>query len=119
MKKQQAENWRVSREDEDPLLRSSRREMKVVLGFWLVFALWTVLTCWKLGYDGPTDPASMKLVVGMPSWVFWGIVVPWIASMGFTIWFALGFMKDHDLATDHPLTADGDDLVKGEAKKDE
>jgi hypothetical protein len=85
--------------------------MNVVLGFWLVFALWTVLACWRLGYEGPTDPAKMKLVAGMPSWVFWGIVVPWVASMGFTIWFALCFMKDHDLDTDRP---DADKMTGGD-----
>ena len=113
------EDWRVSKEDEDPLVRSSRREMNVVLGFWLVFALWVVLACWKLGYQGPTDPASMKLVLGMPTWVFWGIVVPWAVSMGFTIWFALCFMKDHDLSSDHPSATEEDDLVKEEAMDDE
>lgn len=105
------QDWRVSREDEDPLLRSSRREMKVVLGFWVVFALWTVLACWWLGYRGSTDPLAMKLVMGMPSWVFWGIVVPWVVSMGFTIWFALCFMKDHDLGSDQPSDEDGADFI--------
>lgn len=93
-------DWRVSRKDEDPLVRSARREMGVVLGFWVVFALWTVLACWWLGYRAPLDPDSMKLVMGMPLWVFWGIVIPWLAATLFTIWFALFFMKDHDLASD-------------------
>jgi hypothetical protein len=36
----------------------------------------------------------------MPSWVFWGIMVPWAACALFTFWFAGFFMTDDDLGED-------------------
>ena len=93
-------DWRVSKGDEDPLVRSSRRELVVVLVFAVVFALWSVGFCAAFGYDKPADGEALKLVMGMPWWVFWGVIVPWAAASLFTFWFALFFMKDHDLSRD-------------------
>ena len=36
-------------------------------------------------------------VVGLPSWVFWGVAVPWLAATTFSIVFALFFIQDHEL----------------------
>jgi len=33
----------------------------------------------------------------MPSWVVWGIAVPWIVADIFTVWFCFFYMKDDDL----------------------
>jgi len=94
------EDWRVSREDEDPLVGSARRELVVVLVFAVVFALWSVGFCAAFGYDKPAEGEAIRLVMGMPWWVFWGVVVPWGVASLFTFWFALFFMKDHDLSRD-------------------
>ena len=37
------------------------------------------------------------LVLGFPSWVFWGIALPWLAANLFTFWFCLFRMKDDPL----------------------
>ncbi len=100
MKTQEEANWRVSREEEDPLVGSARREMVVVLVFAVVFALWSVGFCAAFGYDKPADGATIRLVMGMPWWVFWGVIVPWGVASLFTFWFAIFFMKDHDLSRD-------------------
>ncbi len=94
------DDWRVSREDEDPLVGSARRELVVVLVFAVVFALWSVGFGAAFGYDKPAEGAAIRLVMGMPWWVFWGVIAPWGVASLFTLWFALFFMKDHDLSRD-------------------
>ncbi|MFK5924398.1 MAG: DUF997 family protein [Verrucomicrobiota bacterium] len=103
------EDWRVPSEEEDPLLRSSRREMKVALVFWLVFALWVIGSGKWLAYQKPAEGEAMNLIMGMPSWVFWVVMLPWAVASLFTFWFALRFMKDHDL-----LGEEGDKIEGGE-----
>jgi hypothetical protein len=77
----------------DPLFVSSLRELKWVLATWLFHFIWVATYCGTQGYQDDATP--VKIVWGMPSWVFWGIVVPWLAASLFTIWFALTQMKDH------------------------
>ncbi len=101
--------------EEDPLLRSSRREMKVVIAFALVFAIWSVGYCALNAYDKPAEGEPISLGMGMPSWVFWGVILPWGVAALFTVWFATGFMKDHVL-DDH---AEREDLKQGNDASDE
>jgi hypothetical protein len=91
---------------EDPLLRSARREAIVVGCLWTVAMAYTVGFCATYGY-GQTE---LKLVLGFPDWVFWGIVTPWLACTVFGIWFAYCFMSDDDVAAG-ALT--GDESVAG------
>jgi hypothetical protein len=56
----------------------------------------------------------------MPSWVFWGVLVPWLVADLFALWFCFFFMADDPLrdaeeegdaaAAD---TADGDTVEEG------
>ena len=43
------------------------------------------------------DPENIPTTLGMPSWVVWGIAVPWIVADIFTVWFCFFYMKDDDL----------------------
>ena len=95
-----SEDWRVPREDEDPLLRSARREMKVAVIFWAVFASWAIGLGKLLAYQKQPEGEMVNMILGMPSWVFWVVMLPWFLATVFTIWFALRFMKDHDLLAD-------------------
>ena len=79
----------------DPLYVSSLREAKGIATIWGVSFLWVLGYCTLFGYQ--TDATDLRLVWGMPSWVFWGILLPWIASVLATTWFALTQMKDHPL----------------------
>jgi len=88
---------------EDPVLRSSRREALVVLCVWLGALAWTVGYCWRHGYGRPAE--GLTFVLGFPDWVFWGIVVPWAACILFSFWFAFRFMTDEDLGEDPELSA--------------
>jgi hypothetical protein len=91
-------------DDDDPVYTTSLREAKVLLVVWLLTALWSVSYCVVFGYtsDGrlPVEFESWRLREdplgwGFPSWAFWGILVPWGASIVFSIFFALVWMKDH------------------------
>ena len=80
----------------DPVFLHARREAIVIFCTWLVALLWAVPYCYKYGYN-IADPSQIKTVLGVPSWLFWGIAVPWIVANLFTTWFCFGFMKDAEL----------------------
>lgn len=86
--------------DEDPVLKSSRREALWVLAIWAVALVYTVGVCYQMGYGRSVE--SLRFVYGFPDWVFWGIVVPWIVCVAITAWFALRFMTDDALGDDAP-----------------
>jgi len=87
----------------DPVYRHARREGVEILIAWAVSLLWTILYCWAYGYQ--TDSANVTLIAGVPSWVFWGVAVPWVASSAFTIWYALFRMRDDPLEDEPPPAA--------------
>ncbi|MGI9440973.1 MAG: hypothetical protein ACR2N1_00825 [Rubripirellula sp.] len=85
----------------DPVYKSSLRELKWILVIWLVHFLWVVGYCSAFGYMPRrytlTFSGYITTVIGMPSWVFWGVFVPWISASLVTTWFALTQIEDHDL----------------------
>ncbi len=80
------------------LAHRSLKEAIWILGIWVGFASWV------LGYAAvhayPKDPSSMGLTFGLPTWVVWGILVPWILATMITIWFCLFVMEDHQNEAD-------------------
>ena len=80
----------------DPTFVNSRREAIVIFGSWVVALIWAVPYCYLNGYN-VTDPENIKTVLGIPSWLFWGIAAPWVAANLFTTWFCFAYMKDDDL----------------------
>lgn len=83
---------------DDPVLISARREALVVGGLWLVTMLYSVLYCYTFGYH--RDIATLKLIWGIPDWVFWGIVLPWVGCVLFSLAFGAFFMRDEALGDD-------------------
>ena len=81
--------------DLDPTFLHTRREAVLILIAWAVCLIWTVGYCALFGYDVPID--QLRYLLGMPSWVFWGVLVPWVAATLFSIWFALAVIADDDL----------------------
>lgn len=92
----------------DNVLVSARREAVVVIACWFVALLWTVGVSYYLGYNRPIE--KLAFVMGVPDWIFWGILVPWFGCLAFTAWFSFVFMQDADLDAEHPPEA-----VAGEA----
>lgn len=87
-------------EEFDPVFIHSRREAIIIFCVWVVCLLWAVPYCYNNGYPAAGeqfDPESLVLVWGMPSWVFYGIVLPWLLAILFSTWFCFSYMKDDDL----------------------
>ena len=79
-------------EEFDPLYVNAKREAWWILAAFLVCLVWTVGYSALFGYE--IDASELTLVMGMPSWVFWGIFVPWMGATVFSVWFGLVYMKD-------------------------
>ena len=98
----------------DPVFVHSRREAIVIFCTWLAALAWAVPYCYFNGYH-VAEPENIATVFGVPAWLFWGIVVPWLVADLFTIWFCWRFMKDDDLGAagdeqDTPKQPAGEDL---------
>ncbi|MFQ5741282.1 MAG: DUF997 family protein [Acidobacteriota bacterium] len=77
-----------------PAFLRARREALIILGAWAVCMIWTLLVCALSGYDLP--PGAVKTICGIPSWVFWGVLLPWLAATLFSLWFGLFYMSEDD-----------------------
>lgn len=80
--------------DYDPVFVHARREALVVLAVWVIGLAWTVGYCLVTGYDVQTE--QMKTILGIPDWVFWGVLVPWVVIVLFSIWFGLFYIADEN-----------------------
>jgi fatty acid desaturase len=86
----------------DPTYLHARREALFVVGLWALCLLWAVPYCYFTGYPGPDfDPAQLQTVWGIPRWVFFGVVVPWLVADVVTAWFCFRFMQYDDLGPAH------------------
>lgn len=94
----------------DPVYENTRRETLFIIGAWVFFCVWVVGVSLTTGYD--VDPDTMRIVMGMPAWVFWGVGLPWMAANIFIVWFALKYMADDPLGEDDDESVD---VVKAEA----
>jgi hypothetical protein len=83
---------------EQELLRHARREGLLILAVWAACLVWSVGGGYLYGYR--RDPETIGLILGMPDWVFWSIVVPWVLCLVFSVWFCFGYMADDDLGQD-------------------
>ncbi len=86
-----------SEPDWDPLFLHSRREAIFIFLVWLAGLLWAVPFCYFNGYLGRVEASEITTIWGIPSWLFWGIAVPWVVADVITIWFCFGFMQLDDL----------------------
>lgn len=86
----------LNRHNYTPVFLNARREALITIFVWIVGLVWTVGYCLLTGYDVPAD--QMKVTLGIPNWIFWGILVPWILVILFTIWFGLFYIADDKLA---------------------
>ncbi|MFV1968882.1 MAG: DUF997 family protein, partial [Pirellulaceae bacterium] len=64
----------------DTTYLNSLREAYVIIALFAVFFVWSIFVCYNYGYLSPGEQLSeVSTVLGMPSWAFWGIGLPWIA----------------------------------------
>jgi hypothetical protein len=94
------------------LYRNARREMFVILVVTALALVWTVGYCYLFGYQHdeqswvvrtglatPRAADNFQQIAGLPDWVLFGIVIPWLVCTVFTIGFCF-YMKDDDLGTE-------------------
>jgi hypothetical protein len=89
---------------EQQLLRHARREGWVILAAWATALVWSHAVCYLFGYRRPA--AALGFILGIPDWVFWGVVAPWALCLAFSVWFCFRFMADDDLGKDPDEGAD-------------
>lgn len=90
--------------DTDPVLKNSRREAAIILVAWLAATTYCCVYSYLYGYRREGHMLGVDDIhptFGMPSWVFWGIMIPWGACALFIFWFAGVYMSDDDLGKDH------------------
>ncbi len=92
----------LNHDDFDPEFLQSRREMIVILVAFFCSLLWTMGVSFAAGYpqsteyqQGDIDPSQITLVWGLPSWVFWGILTPWLVIDLVAVWFCFFYMQDY------------------------
>ena len=78
---------------------NSRREAIVIFGSWFVALCWSVPYCYFNGYGHTVDAETFSTTLGMPSWLFTGILLPWIIADLFSAWVCFCFMKDDELGS--------------------
>src|SRR5437899_2844551 len=83
---------------EQRLLRNARREAWLIMIVWAVMLVWSIGVGYLFGYE--RNPHDISFILGMPDWVFWGVVLPWAVCLVFSSWFCFGFMADDDLGQD-------------------
>jgi hypothetical protein len=57
------------------------------------------------------------MIMGIPTWLFWGIFMPWLAADAFTIWFCFFYMKDDELGEAHEGSDIEEELAELQAPK--
>jgi hypothetical protein len=89
---------------EDPVLHNARREGWAIISAWAAATIYCCGYYALFGYNRPSHPLGKDDVhptFGMPSWFFWGVILPWAVCGVFTIWFAGFVMVEDDLGIDH------------------
>lgn len=90
---------------EDPLLRSARREALVTAALSLAALVYTIAYAAWFGYGRSAE--SLTFVLGVPDWVFWGVLVPWGVYVAISWWFSYWFVEDDVLERAEPTPTDG------------
>lgn len=98
----------------DPVFLNSRREAAAIFLLWFLCLLWAVPVCYATGYGVDVVPGKVPTVLGMPSWVFWGLLLPWLVADGVTIWLCFRFIKDDPLGT-----VEGEEAVDSKTAADD
>jgi hypothetical protein len=88
----------------DPVLSNARREAIIIGMSWVAATAYCCTYCYFTGYiraGRKLAEADVQPVFGMPSWFFFGVIVPWGVCALFMFWFAGFYMSDDDLGEDH------------------
>lgn len=95
------------------LLRHARREAVLTLIVWAAALCWTIGYCFLFGYQHAPDSwlvrngvvplrtgDNLTQFAGLPDWVCFGILLPWLLCSAWTICFGSAVMHDDDLGAE-------------------
>ncbi len=82
----------MSQATQDPVVTSSRREAIFAIALWGVALLYTIGYCYRFGYD--RSPDDLRFILGIPDWVLWGVLAPWLVCTIVSSLFAKYVMAD-------------------------
>ena len=88
----------------DPLVSHAFREAIGVGVLCVIAGIWTVGYCYLEGYH--RSEGDVPLVMGIPRWAFWGILVPWLICAALSAAFAFYFMSDTALGAEEASADD-------------
>lgn len=106
--------------EDDPVYRHCLREAVFIFSVWVACFVWTCAYCYLYGYSshepnpsgvspiggmvGPLESFNRSasdltypLGLGVPDWVFYGVVVPWVLCIALSFWYCLCFFVEDDL----------------------
>jgi len=113
---------------EDVVYRNAKREAWVITGMFTVCLVYTCTYCYLFGYTsheglpGSTGQAIGEMVgpleqfnrdpktlttpfgLGIPDWILYGIVIPWLACIAASFWFCIFYFAEDDLGSDDTST---------------
>src|ERR1700761_2473907 len=101
----------MSHHHNDPTYRNARKEAIGIGLIWLASTIYCCVYSYVYGYirsDRPMTAADIAPIWGIPSWVVWGVLAPWIVCSILTFWFAGFYMADDGLGKDHAGELEGD-----------
>ncbi|MEZ5395968.1 MAG: hypothetical protein R2724_24575 [Bryobacterales bacterium] len=67
--------------------RRQRLEAIVALLIWAIAGVWVITASYMLSAERP-----IRLIGGIPHWVVWGILVPWLTAFVVHTWYSLVFV---------------------------
>lgn len=67
------------------------------MALWVAACVYTCTYAYLFAYKPDPNP---KFVLGMPSWIVGGVIVPWLVCLAVTIWASLWGIQDEDLGQD-------------------
>ena len=81
----------------DPVFLNSRREAVVIFGLWFLCFIWAVPVSYVMCYGQEVIPGNVPTIFGMPTWILWGIVCPWLVADVVTTWLCFRYIRNDDM----------------------
>lgn len=89
-------------------LKRARHEAWLILALWLGTSTWTATCSVLFGYaPDDTQPIVVNTIAGFPTWILFAVVIPWIVTAIFTLWFAMCYIQDEESAPLNDESSEG------------
>ncbi|HRE99718.1 MAG TPA: hypothetical protein PLI18_04310 [Pirellulaceae bacterium] len=87
----------------DPVYRHARRETTVIVLICLLMMVWALGSARLFGFGTlDVETAERQAILGVPTWVFWSLLVPWVLGTAITGWFCFFYLADDPLGRERP-----------------